>query len=417
MVPSWADRRGSRDRRVGPVHDRAARRLASHLTSPSMAPSCALAHSGPCWAPHSPVSRPRHRSAPRADDAIDPATPGPARTPSPAGEVARRARRADPRRAVQRGAAGAARADPRRRPDRHGHASPGTRRRAPDRRERPRPGGVVPHPGRRDQGGAVDHAGRGVAGRQLPDRRRATPRDPRRPPPGLLPRAPQARRGPPRGVSTGPRSRLGLHRPHGQPLRSGEPAAHGPRLPGSGGADARRAVGDRDQPPDSPGREPPAHRGRARAEPGGTAGRGRARRRPAGPPHGQPGRRDGVPAAALPSGVSDPCPGPALPAPAGPGPGGHARPPLAGDAPRGPGDHRRGDGPPGAPAPGDDERDDQEPDHEHAADLVVRLGRVRRERQPGGRGARLPTLVRRRWTSRPGIATGTPSRSWLAAPA
>ena len=47
----------------------------------------------------------------------------------------------------------------------------------------------------------------------------------------------------------------------------------------------------------------------------------------------------------------------------------------------------RGDRPRRAPAPGDDERDGPQRDHEHAPDLVVRLGRVRRERQPGRRRA------------------------------
>ena len=100
----------------------------------------------------------------------------------------------------------------------------------------------------------------------------------------------------------------------------------------------------------------------------------------------EPGGRGGGPAPALAGGAPDGGPRPALPAPARPGPGGHPRAPLAGGAPRGPGDDRRGDGPPRAPAPGDDERDGPQRDHEHAPHLVVRLGRVRRERQPGRRG-------------------------------
>ena len=47
---------------------------------------------------------------------------------------------------------------------------------------------------RGDQGRACDHPCGRVARRQLPDRRRADPRDPRRPPDRLLPRAAQARR-------------------------------------------------------------------------------------------------------------------------------------------------------------------------------------------------------------------------------
>ena len=77
----------------------------------------------------------------------------------------------------------------------------------------------------------------------------------------------------------------------------------------------------------------------------------------------------------------------ALPAPARPGPGGHAR--RCGwleERLAAAGHDRRGDGPPRAPAPGDDERDRPQRDHEHAPHLVVRLGRVRRERQPRRRG-------------------------------
>ena len=48
---------------------------------------------------------------------------------------------------------------------------------------------------------------------------------------------------------------------------------------------------------------------------------------------------------------------------------------------------------------------------------VVRLGGVRRERQPGRRGPARGERLRRAWTSRPGIATGTRSRSWPGAPA
>ena len=60
------------------------------------------------------------------------------------------------------------------------------------------------------------------------------------------------------------------------------------------------------------------------------------------------------------------------------------------ERPRRPGHSRRGDGPPRAPAPGHDERDRPQRDHEHAAHLVVRLGAVRRERQPRRRGPCAP---------------------------
>jgi cyclic beta-1,2-glucan synthetase len=90
-----------------------------------------------------------------------------------------------------------------------------------------------------------------------------------------------------------------------------------------------------------------------------------------------------VPASALARDAADGGSRPALPAPARSGPCGHPRPPLAGGASRCPGDQRRGDGPHRAPAPGDGERDGPKRDHEHAPHLVVRLGPVRRKRQPG----------------------------------
>ena len=66
------------------------------------------------------------------------------------------------------------------------------------------------------------------------------------------------------------------------------------------------------------------------------------------------------------------------------------------------GHHGRGDRPPGAPAAGRDERDRPERDHEHAPDLVVRLGAVRRERQPHRRDAARPERLRRDGLRHPG---------------
>ena len=159
----------------------------------------------------------------------------------------------------------------------------------------------------------------------------------------------------------------------------------GAGLPGGGPADDRRAVGDRDQPADPPRREPSPPRGTDRGQPGSAAEGRRDRRQPARPRQGQPGGRGGVPATAVAHRTADGGPGPALPAPARPGPRRHPRPALAGGAPRGRGDDSRGDGPPRAPAPGDDERDGPQRHHEHAPHLVVRLGAVRREREPGRR--------------------------------
>ena len=78
----------------------------------------------------------------------------------------------------------------------------------------------------------------------------------------LLPGAPQARRRPPRGLPARAWPRMGLRRAHGQPLRPGDPAQDGGRLPAGRATDDRRAVGDRDQPADHPRREPPALRPR-----------------------------------------------------------------------------------------------------------------------------------------------------------
>ena len=207
-------------------------------------------------------------------------------------------------------------------------------------------------------------------------------------PAGLLPRAAQAGRGPSRRLSAGPRPRVGVRRAHRQPLRSREPAPDGARLPGGRAADDRRAVGDRDQPAHPARREPAPPRRADRAQPRGAPDGRRARRPAARPRHGQ--RRTTPPASLrrlvarrAPDGrrassCSSACATrtrrvtPALA--------------LAGGAPRVAGHDRRGDGPPRAPAPGDDERDRPQRDHEHAPHLVVRLGRVRRERQPGRRG-------------------------------
>ena len=85
------------------------------------------------------------------------------------------------------------------------------------------------------------------------------------------------------GLSARARAGVGVHRPHRQPVRSREPAADGPRLPGGGAADDRRAVGDRHQPAHPARREPAPARRTNRAQPGGPPGRRRARRPPARP--------------------------------------------------------------------------------------------------------------------------------------
>ena len=79
--------------------------------------------------------------------------------------------------------------------------------------------------------GRRDHAGRRMAARQLSPRRRADPRDPRRPAAGLLPPAAEAGRRAARRLSARVRPRLGLRRPHRQPVRPRDAAPLRARLP------------------------------------------------------------------------------------------------------------------------------------------------------------------------------------------
>ena len=103
-------------------------------------------------------------------------------------------------------------------------------------------------------------------------------------PPALLPRAAQARRRSARGLSAGPRPGLGLRRPHRQPVRPGQPPSAGGGVPAGAAADARRAVGGRDQPAHPAGREPaPRWPSRSCASREARAAGGRAGRRAARP--------------------------------------------------------------------------------------------------------------------------------------
>ena len=80
------------------------------------------------------------------------------------------------------------------------------------------------------------------------------------------------------GLPARARSGVGVHRPHRQPVRSREPAADGPRLPGGRAADDRRAVGDRHQPAHPAGREP------APCSPNGSCAAGRIAKPPTSSP-------------------------------------------------------------------------------------------------------------------------------------
>ena len=262
------------------------------------------------------------------------------------GRPAGRARRADPRRALQRGAARAARATLAAAQTVTDTAASGTRGRAPRSLRTAASCWSRTACSPCDQGRTFDHAGRRVARRQLPHRRRAAPRDPRRPAPDYYRELPKLAEGPLARVSARLRSGLGFRRAHRQPLRPGDAASVRARL-----SDARPlTIGELWAIAISlgrPRREPPPPRGADRAQPGSAAEGGRARRRPARPPaRTQSGGRSRHPCvdsrvAALPTAG----PRPALPAPARSGSSGHPRPPLAGGAPRGPGARRRGDGP------------------------------------------------------------------------
>ena len=217
----------------------------------------------------------------RAVHESEPTPPRSSRDRPAAASFADGARRADLGGALQRRASRAARPHPGSRAEDHRLAPTGTRRAGSNCLQRSRPRRGLPPARRRHQGGALDHAGGRVVGRQLPDRRRAAPRDPRRPAAQLLPRTAEVGRGTSRRLPAGARSGMGLHRPHRQSIRSGEPAPDGARLPGGGAADHRRALGDRDHPANPPRREPASPGGADRPPAGGAAaGRRTGRRRP-----------------------------------------------------------------------------------------------------------------------------------------
>ena len=178
----------------------------------------------------------------------------------------------------------------------------------------------------------------------------------------------------------------------------------------------RRAVGGRDHAAHRPGREPAAlaerivsgranraARRRARRP---AARRRRASRRPTRPPRWPASIAARCRAASRCSWCSA-CATRIRPS---------SRPALARRAPRGAGHDRRRDRAPRAPAPGRDERDGPQRDHQHAPHVGARLDGVLRERQPGRRGAAARERTSRRWTSPRAIATATRSRSWRAAP-
>ena len=105
-----------------------------------------------------------------------------------------------------------------------------------------------------------------MAARQLSSRRRADPRNPRRPAAGLLSAVAEAGRRAVRRLSARVRPGLGLRRPYRQPLRPRDAVALRARLPARPAADDRRAVGGGDHAAHRPGGESAAL-GRADHEP------------------------------------------------------------------------------------------------------------------------------------------------------
>ena len=226
-----------------------------------------------------------------------------------------------------------------------GDPQPGRAVRPARRRERPRAARVVP---RRSRGRSRTNARSRPAAEWLVDNFPIVDEQLREIrddlPPDYYRELPEAGRRPPRGLPAGARPRVGLHRPHRQPVRSREPAADGPRLPGGRAADDRRALGDRDQPAHPARREPPPAGRADRPQPRRPPGRGRARRRPA------RARRRTIRATPRPRCAGcrargSPTAGsrPALPAAARPGPGGDPGAALARGAARRAGHDRRGD--------------------------------------------------------------------------
>ena len=126
----------------------------------------------------------------------------------------------------------------------------------------------------RDRRAPRHHAGSGMAGRQLLSRRTADPRNPLRPAAGLLSATAKAGRRAVRRLSARVRPRLGLRRPHRQPLRPGDAVPLRARLSGRAAADDRRTLGGRDHAADRADRKPAPARRADRAQPRGAAGGG-----------------------------------------------------------------------------------------------------------------------------------------------
>ena len=336
--------------------------------------------------------------------------------PPPRDRLGGGARRADPRRALQHRAPGAARPDPGRRPEGHRRAAPRTRRPAPRRRERPRPARVYRILARaiKDERAITPAAewlvdNFPIVDEQLREIRDDLPADYYRELPKLAD-----------GHLAGYPRVLGLawaYIAHTDSRFDPESLRRMVRrLSGGRAADDRRAVGDRDQPAHPPRRQPPPPRRadrRAAATARQTAdeladgllGLGDERAR----------GRGGGPAPAVDERAPDRGAGPAVPASARSGSGGHPGPPLA----RGDASPRRAPPPRRRSASSTSARPTMNVTVRNVitsmrliswfdwAQFVESVSLV-------DEVLRAAERVRGRWTSRPATATATPSRSWPA---
>ena len=286
----------------------------------------------------------------------------------------------------------------------------------PARRQRSGAARCLSHHRQGDRRGPRDHAGGGMADRQLSSRREADPRDPLRSAARLLPAAAQAGRRAVRRISARVRRGLGLRRPHRQPLRSRDAVPLRARLPGGPAADDRRALGGRDHAADRAGRES------AGASPSGSC---------AVAPHGR--RRTVSPTACWASAGAPPNRCAVVLAD-------YERAPLP-DAFAVQLVHRLRDQDPritpaltwlderlaaqGTTADavvrdehqrqGAGERHGAQHHHQHAPDLRCRLDGAVRAHQPRRRRACRRQRLSRTWISRRAISTAAPSRNWRAA--
>ena len=299
-------------------------------------------------------------------------------------------RRAHPRGAVQRRAAGGARAQPRGGPAGHADAGQGPSLAGGSRTT----GGRCSTPiaassSAIDEGRAITPAAEWLIDnyhlveKQIREIRADLP-------PGYYRQLPKLADRAVRRLSAGVRHGLGVRRPHRQPVRSGDAAPLRARLPAGAAADDRRTVGGRDHAAHRAGRKSAAARRADRATAAPRAQEADASGRPAA------GRRRARRASRVPVVLAASCTRRRLPDAFAvqlvhrlrdQDPRDHAGAGVARRAAGGAGhDGRRGRAR-RAPAAGRGERHGAQHHHQHAPDLRRRLDRTVRERQPGRRRA------------------------------